>query len=104
MKIKHITQIFILIAAMMLFTAPSYAAYDPSLVGYWKLDETAGGTAYDSTTNDNDGAIDGPTMGAAGQYGTAYDFDGDGDKITINDGSNLSICMNYFKKWNFNKY
>jgi hypothetical protein len=82
MKVKHITQICVLIAATMLFAMPSYAALVDGLVAYWKLDETSGSTAYDSTANGNDGTINGNmTLGAAGQFGTAYGFDGDGDYV-----------------------
>ena len=59
-----------------------------SPVGYWKLDETSGTTATDSSANSNDGTISGsPTMGANGLVfepsGKCIDFDGTDDVVTI---------------------
>ena len=75
MKIKHIIWICMLISAMLL-AAPLYADYSGSLIGYWKYDETAGDTAYDSTDNDHDGDIVDVTKGATGKYDNAFSFDG----------------------------
>ena len=61
---------------------------EPSLVGYWKLDETSGTVAADSSTNSNNGTIAGtPTLGANGLVfepsGKCIDFDGVDDVVTI---------------------
>ena len=46
--------------------------------------------ANDSTSNDNDGTVDGATSGATGKIGKAYDFDGTNDRITTAANSSLS--------------
>ena len=61
---------------------------DPSLVGHWKLDETTGTDAIDSSGNGNDGTMEG-SMDAEddsvpGKSGTALDFDGTDDYIKTN--------------------
>jgi hypothetical protein len=61
------------------------------MVGYWRLDEGDGATAYDSA-NGNDGTIYGAswTMGMVGQ---ALNFDGDSDYINVGNGLDL-ISLN----------
>ncbi len=60
-----------------------------TLRGYWKLDETTGTTADDSTANANDGSlVGGNTFDAnsvAGQFGGALDLDGTDDYISVSD-------------------
>lgn len=51
------------------------------IVSYYKLDESSG-NALDSHGS-NDGTVTGATQGVAGKIGTAYDFDGDNDYITL---------------------
>jgi hypothetical protein len=58
------------------------------LVGYWRLDETTGTVADDSSSGNRDGTINGsPTLGATSILpyggGTAIDFDGTDDYVTI---------------------
>lgn len=65
----------------------------PALVAWWKLDEPSGTTAFDETANNNDGTLcgnnllctppGGPTVGAAGHFGTAYSFDGVDDYVSV---------------------
>ena len=74
-----------------------------NLVGYWKFDENTGTTAFDSTTNGNNGAITGAVY-VAGQSGRALDFDGTDDIVTVTDaaavqnifdgGGGLSVWIN----------
>jgi len=59
-----------------------------TFVGHWKLDETSGATAVDSSTYGNDGTFTrSPTLGVAGAYpgevATAVDFDGSNDHVTL---------------------
>jgi len=42
--------------------------YDPSLVGYWKLDEGSGTTAYDASGHGNNGQWYGTEAGTSGYY------------------------------------
>jgi len=51
------------------------------LVGWWRLDEGTGTTAYDSSGNGNDGTILGNPQWVPGKVGGALDFDGDGDYV-----------------------
>ncbi|NCC23336.1 MAG: DUF1566 domain-containing protein [Alphaproteobacteria bacterium] len=59
------------------------------LVGWWKLDETSGTTAVDSSGNGNDGTmqsgLDAGSESTPGKIGTALDFDGVDDRIEIGD-------------------
>lgn len=64
---------------------------NPSLVGYWKMDESAWvndcntKSVIDSSGNSNDGracpALTGPTGGAPGKFGNAGSFDGINDMV-----------------------
>jgi hypothetical protein len=49
---------------------------------YWRFEETAGGTAEDSSPNNRDGTISGATLNQAGKVGTAFSFDGIDDRVT----------------------
>ena len=57
------------------------------LVGHWRLDETTGTTAADSSGNNNNGTLSGGMDAAsdttAGKVSTAFDFDGVDDGVTI---------------------
>jgi hypothetical protein len=54
---------------------------DPSLIGCWKLDETSGTTAHDSSANANNGTVMGNPKWAAGKLQGCLDFDGTGDYV-----------------------
>jgi hypothetical protein len=55
--------------------------YDHNYTGIWHLNETSG-SAYDATSNDNDGTINGnPSRGYTGVMNYSIDFDGDGDYV-----------------------
>ena len=47
------------------------------LVGWWRLDEGAGTTAFDSSGNGRDGTLNGDPQWVAGYLGGALEFDGD---------------------------
>ena len=53
------------------------------LVGWWKLDEGTGVTAYDSSSNAFDGTLIADTRWVAGKYGAAVELDGTGDGVEI---------------------
>jgi len=57
------------------------------LVGYWRLDEGSGTTAYDSSGNGHDGIIEGDPQWIAGMNGQALQFDGTEDYIDIGLGA-----------------
>ena len=52
------------------------------LVGYWRFNEGSGNITHDSSGNNNDGTLNGPTW-ADGKYGTALNFDGVDDWVGI---------------------
>jgi hypothetical protein len=71
--------------------AGSVSAADPNLVGWWKLDETSGMTAADSSGYGNDGTLSGSLYGdswAAGLDGGALGFNWDG---YVNCGKDASL-------------
>ena len=70
------------------------AASAQDLVVHYKLDETAGGTCFDSSAGGHDGTFAGGiTLGAPGCHpstGLSADFDGTDDHATIPDGPGLT--------------
>jgi hypothetical protein len=54
---------------------------DPNLIGWWKLDETSGTVAADSSGYGNDGTVVGGAQWVAGYIDGALDFDGDDDYV-----------------------
>ncbi len=71
-------------------TLPDIAITDPSLVGWWKLDEGSGMTAVDWSGHNNNGTFVGEPQWAAGQDGDALEFDGD-DWVDCGSNSELDI-------------
>ncbi len=72
-----------LFTLLVLGLAWSAAAQDPSLVGWWRLDDAAGTIATDSSGNGNDGDFIGAPTWVAGLIGQAVHFDGDNDWIEV---------------------
>ena len=56
--------------------------YDPSLVGWWKLDDEGTGTVIDYSGNNRNGTLHGDPQWVPGFHGEALEFDGD-DYVTI---------------------
>jgi Concanavalin A-like lectin/glucanases superfamily/Domain of unknown function (DUF2341) len=73
----------------------------PGSVAYWSFDEGYGSTAYDKTTNSNDGTITGATWQTEDQCiaGKCLYFDGDGDYVTLDlftvEKTGGSVCFWY---------
>jgi len=65
------------------------SALDIGLAGYWKLDETFGTLADDSTVNNNIGAVQGGASWVGGQVNGALSFDGVDDYVDIGVRSSL---------------
>lgn len=86
-----------------LFAAPAQAQdIDSNLVGHWRLDETSGTTATDSSGGGFDGTMTNGLSGANdsinGKIGTALDFDGNdyvdmGNIGIVTNQPASSICM-----------
>jgi len=60
------------------------------LVGSWHFDEGSGTTAYDSSGNSNDGAINGATW-VDGKFKKALSFDGSDDYVNCGNDASLDI-------------
>jgi hypothetical protein len=68
--------------------APEPARRDPSLVGWWKLDE-AGPTALDASGNDNTGILVGDPARGPGKIGNALALDGKDRYVNIPNSAGL---------------
>lgn len=67
-----------------------------NLVGWWKMDEASGTTAYDISGGGNDGTLtnmDASTDWVQGKIGKALDFDGSDDYVSVlgGDGSDIDV-------------
>jgi type II secretory pathway pseudopilin PulG len=86
------------------FTASIYLrtnAYNGGLIGCWKLDETSGTTAVDSSGTGNDGNLVNMTPSGcwvSGQIGNALAFDGTDDFVQVANLSN-QLGANYTISW-----
>ncbi|HPN88675.1 MAG TPA: LamG domain-containing protein [Candidatus Omnitrophota bacterium] len=69
-------------------------------VAWWKLDETEGDAAVDSSSNGNDGSLyNGPTW-TTGQVDGALEFDGKDDYVEISSSESLNLSDNFsFSLW-----
>jgi len=87
--------IFLVVGALILQANMVYGVYspgnDPSLVAWWKLDEMAGNTAFDSSANGNDGTINGNPQWVEGMLNGALDFDGNGDYVDCGNDASLNL-------------
>jgi len=61
------------------------------LAGYWKLDETSGIIATDSSGSSNNGTLVNGPIWTTGQIGGALDFDGTDDYVNLGTGSSLNF-------------
>lgn len=52
---------------------------DDSLIGWWRGE----GNATDESSNGNNGTLQGDTTYTSGQFGEAFEFDGDGDYVSL---------------------
>ena len=71
-----------------------YAAMDSTqngLVGYWRLDETSGTTAADSSGNGRTGTVSGGAAWTTGQRNGALNFDGIDDAVSIANHTSLQL-------------
>jgi hypothetical protein len=69
----------------------SIAAPTSGLVGAWGFDETTGTTTADASGNANTGTLNGPVRTTAGRFGSALDFDGVNDWVTVADSTSLRL-------------
>jgi len=66
-------------------------AGDPTLVGWWKLDEGGGSTAHDLSDYGNHGTLQGAPQWTAGMLDGALAFDGAADYVEIPHSTSLSL-------------
>jgi hypothetical protein len=71
---------FILVFGLVLLSAAE-AQDDPNLIGWWKMDETSGTVAADSSGYGNDGTVVGGAEFVSGYIDGAIDLDGDDDYV-----------------------
>ncbi|MHC4251801.1 MAG: protein kinase domain-containing protein, partial [Planctomycetota bacterium] len=69
--------------------AAAAAGLSRGLLGWWKLDETAGATAYDSSGNGNHGTVKGGAKWAKGKIGGGFEFDGRAAIVQVPDAKAL---------------
>lgn len=104
-------RLFFIFIALLFFTAPITAS--ATTVGLWLFDEGAGGTAYDSSSYGNHGALGGEVSGdepawVTGKYGSALYFDGVNDWLDCGSSASLDITGDmtiefWMKPQNWNK-
>jgi len=69
---------------------------DPNLIGWWKLDETSGTVAADSSGYGNDGTVVGGGPWVSGYIDGALDFDGDDAWVGTSKGLGHAIGKGYY--------
>lgn len=77
--------LFLSLVSMLFITIPVNAA-SSGLVGWWKLVETSGTIAADSSSMSNDVALGGNPAWITGYINGALEFDGDGTNLGFADG------------------
>jgi len=82
-----------LVLVLGLFLSGVTNAADPNLVGWWRLDESSGTTAHDSSGNGNDGTLRGDTQWQPGngQVGGALEFNGSSGYVEIPFSESLRV-------------
>ena len=70
-------------------TVPEITVTDPTLLGWWTLDEGIGSTAVDWSGHGNHGALSGDPQWVDGYHGGALDFDGN-DHVDTGDTTDLA--------------
>ncbi|HUV62732.1 MAG TPA: LamG-like jellyroll fold domain-containing protein [Sedimentisphaerales bacterium] len=90
MNARALLQICIVFLLGLSFSGVAAAA-DPSHVAWWKLDETSGTRAEDSSGFGNHGTLLGDVAWVAGRLGGAWQADGNGDHIEVPDNPSLNI-------------
>ena len=83
----HLTS-FVLVMGLVLAVAAEAA--DPSLVGWWKLDDGSGDTAVDSSDYGNNGTLNGGPQWVPGRLGGALQLDGVDDFVVVPNAESLT--------------
>lgn len=80
---KKLTYLAFFVFGLGLILTSVGRAADPSLVGWWKLDEASGTIAHDASGRGHDGALKGGPTWGAGKANGALQFDGEDDYVEI---------------------
>jgi len=88
---KKLNYIMLIVLVLGLALPSTGEAGDPDLVGWWKLNETSGTVASDSSGLGNDGTCQGDVSWVDGMIGGAWQGDGDGDYIQVPHSDSLDI-------------
>ena len=75
-------------------TVPVIAVSDPSLLGWWKLDEGEGTTAVDWSGHDGHGSFVGEPQWVDGYQGSALEFDG-GEFVNCGDNAATGVTVDF---------
>jgi hypothetical protein len=71
----------IVLSLCLAVTASASVEIGDGLIGYWPMDEGAGDTVEDISTNSNNGTIQGDPQWTDGKFGSALAFDGVDDYV-----------------------
>ncbi len=85
----HVLILIALVTGLGLVSMASAA--DPSLVGWWRFDETSGTVAADSSGNGNDATLHGDPQWVPGSIRGAVQIDGDGDYLEAAPSESLNV-------------
>jgi len=86
-KITAIILTVVLVLALAVPMAAVGASPGPGIVGLWHFD----GDANDSTTNNNDGSLQGDPEYVSGMFDEALSLDGNGDYVSVPDVTTLQL-------------
>jgi len=87
-KLVHLASLVLVLSMVLTSTV---RAADPSLVGWWRLDDGSGTTAIDSSGNGNDGDLMGDPQWAVGRIGGALQFNGIDDYVEVPHAEILTV-------------
>jgi hypothetical protein len=88
---RRLTRVVSLVFLLGLALGQEVYATEPGLVGWWKLDETSGTIAADSSGFGNHGALQGDVRWMPGMIGGAWQGDGNGDYIRVPHSESLDL-------------
>ena len=87
-KLTYVVGAAVLVSLSMTGVA---GAADPSLVGWWKLDDGSGTVAQDSSANENHGTLNGNALWIEGVLGGALQLDGSTAYVEIPENINQAV-------------
>src|SRR4030042_2476712 len=88
---RKLFYLFCFILLISLTASSVVEGFDPTLVGWWKLDETSGTIAADSSGYGNNGTIYGNPQWVMGNIGGALQFDGNGNYVDCGTSTVLQV-------------